>query len=353
MKKYLINIISVLFLLAALPPAGVRAAGRDGFRVDEKGTVTVVSQHAAGEGISSLGFSLNVEPEQAASVGFQFEGSSAEVLEYRYDKETQKLNVYIAGTEALFAEGAEALTIGRVTVQDESGGEAAAKVSVVEGSLQYVYGTEARIMQGIDLPGTVQIGTAGTSRPPVQTPQPTQAPAQTPQPTQAPVQTPQPAQTPQPTQAPVQTSQPTQAPPAQDQEDPPGQEGQTSQPPSATRTPAPIQAQRPSAQLPGATQRPRPTSVPVRPLTAGEVLESALSKTFEIGIRDFAGKPPAGTPDQEDGYIFSRPSDDAAPNREAGSGGWNALLVIAIIVIVVVVAVEIAAFIVVKKKPKK
>lgn len=160
MRKYLYSILIGLFLLAILPPVRVLAAGRDGFRLDDGGTVTVVSQHAAKEEISSLGFSLLVETENADKVEFQFAESSAEILEFRYDGNTKELNIYVAGTEALFAEGTDALTIGRVIVRDENGGDASAKVSVVGDSLQYVYGSELKTMQELDLPEAVQLGSA-------------------------------------------------------------------------------------------------------------------------------------------------------------------------------------------------
>ena len=152
MRKYLCNILIALFLFTALPSMRVLAAGRDGFRLDDGGTVTVVSQHAAKEEVSSLGFSLLVESDNADKVEFQFEESNAEILEFRYDENAKKLNIYVAGTEALFAEGTDSLTIGRIIVQDENGGEASAKVSVVEDSLQYVYGAELKTMQELDLP---------------------------------------------------------------------------------------------------------------------------------------------------------------------------------------------------------
>lgn len=161
MRKYLCNILAVFFLLVILPPVQVRAAGGDGFGLDEKGTVTVLSRHAAKEEISSLCFSLQVESADADRVEFQFEADVAEVQEFRYDEDAKRLNVYVAGTEALFAAGTESLTVGRIVVLDTGGREAAAKVNVVEDSLQYVYGSELKTMQDLDLPGTVQIGSAG------------------------------------------------------------------------------------------------------------------------------------------------------------------------------------------------
>lgn len=145
-------------------------------RLDEGGTVTIVSQHAAKEGVSSLGFCLSVESANAAGVEFQFGESGAKIKDYRYDEATGSLKVYLAGTEALFASGTDALTVGKIKVLDGSGNEMNATVSVVENSLQYVYGTELKTMQGVELPGAVQIGPAVVQPQPPSDPQPPSEP---------------------------------------------------------------------------------------------------------------------------------------------------------------------------------
>lgn len=101
MKNSMLKMAVSVLLLAFLLPAGARAAGDDGFRLDEQGTVTVVSGHAAQERISSLCFSLSVDAAGAEKVDFTFNNSNAKVLEYRYDGTTGELKVYVAGTEAL------------------------------------------------------------------------------------------------------------------------------------------------------------------------------------------------------------------------------------------------------------
>lgn len=102
MRKYLSKIAISIFILAALAPIRAWAAAEDGIRLDEGGMVTVVSQHAAEDGISSLEFSLWVESANGTRAEFQFEASRAKILEFRYDEAGKKLNVYVAGTEALF-----------------------------------------------------------------------------------------------------------------------------------------------------------------------------------------------------------------------------------------------------------
>lgn len=312
MKKYLRNILIGLSMLIAMPSMRVLAAGRDGFRLDDGGTVTVVSQHAAKEEISSLGFSLLVESENADKVEFQFEESNAEILEFRYDENAKKLNIYVAGTEALFAEGTDSLTIGRVIVQDENGGEASAKVSVVEDSLQYVYGAELKTMQELDLPEAVQLG-------PVRDDPSSDgedaddnddnedaddndddedaaaAPAVTPAPTASPV------RTPRPTAKPVATTAPTRSPSVGD-----------------------------SLQASNSTPKPSPSSSP----------ESTATPAVEESV-------PSSTPSPSGG------NTDQSSNENKESKGIDIVFVIAIAAIVIFAIVAVIAFVVLKKLPKK
>lgn len=327
MKKYLYYILSVLFLSAVLLPIQVRAAGRSGLKLDENGTVTVVLPQAAREGISSLGFSLSVEPSGEAAAEFLFNGNMAEILEYRYDKSTGKLNVYVAGTEALFAEGTDSLTVGEVVVRDGSGRETAAEVSFVEGSLQYVHGAELETVTDMDLPGTVQIGpSSGTT------------PATTPPATQAPVVT----------QAPAVTQ--TQAPNEEEESD----ESQSE--PTASQIPVVSSTQQTPVRTPGTISRPQSTKVPIGSQSSGgsPAGSTGSSQTAESSPESSGSSLPASTSEkEEDGFIFSRSPDREDTDPETGSKGINVILTIAVIVIIIVIVVEIAAFVVIKKKPKK
>lgn len=305
MKKYLRNILIGLSMLIAMPSMRVLAAGRDGFRLDDGGMVTVVSQHAAKEEISSLGFSLLVESENADKVEFQFEESNAEILEFRYDENAKKLNIYVAGTEALFAEGTDSLTIGRVIVQEENGGEASAKVSVVEDSLQYVYGAELKTMQELDLPEAVQLGPVrddpssdgddGDDNDDNEDADAAPAPAVTPAPTASPV------RTPRPTAKPVATTAPTRSPSVGD-----------------------------SLQASNSTPKPSPSSSP----------ESTATPAVEESV-------PSSTPSPSGG------NTDQSSNENKESKGIDIVFVIAIAAIVIFAIVAVIAFVVLKKLPKK
>lgn len=174
MKRDWKGMICMTLLAAMLLPGRVLAESGDGFRLDSSGQVTLDSGHAAKEGISSLCFCLTVEAGPGDTVAFEFAGSNASISEYRHNENDKTLNIYMAGTDPLFAGGAESLDIGRVVVRSGDGGEGSAVVGVTENSLQYVYGAEARTMEGVSSPEAVQLGTpASTATPlPDQTPPP-------------------------------------------------------------------------------------------------------------------------------------------------------------------------------------
>ena len=101
-------------LLAAMAlPGRAFAESGDGFRIDGSGQVVLDSDHAAKEGVSSLCFTLTVEAGAGDTVTFEFSGSNASVMEYRYNKNDNTMNIYVAGTDPLFAEGTQSLDIGR------------------------------------------------------------------------------------------------------------------------------------------------------------------------------------------------------------------------------------------------
>ena len=173
MKRYLKYIIMAVFIGFLPLSIQVKAAGTDAIQIDESGNVTIVSPQVAEDGAASLQFSLEVDSADAANIEFRFRESNAKVQEFRYDQNTKQLNIYIAGTEALFAANTDSMTLGTILVLDGNGGNAAASVSVVEDSFAYVHGTELKTVDNMALPGTVQIGPWSQ---PVPTPQPSQNP---------------------------------------------------------------------------------------------------------------------------------------------------------------------------------
>lgn len=145
-KQILTKIFVILALAVLLSVSSLAADTGDRVRIDEDGGVTVTSDHAGKEGISSLQLSLTVEPEdQAAGVSFVFADTPAKIAESRYHEEDGTLNLYLAGTKPLFDESGS-LKIG--TVADGSGNALPASIRVVENSLKYVYGTDVKAMSG-------------------------------------------------------------------------------------------------------------------------------------------------------------------------------------------------------------
>lgn len=309
MRKSICFMMISVSLFAALLSLRVQAASGDGLRLDEGGTVTVVSQHAAKEGISSLCFSLSVESANGASVEFQFGDSKAKILDYRYDAAAGNLKVYLAGTEALFAEGTDALTVGKIKVLDGGGNEVTATVSAVENSLQYVYGTEVKTMLEVELPEAVQIGPAPVQPPPSQPENPS-----TPE-------NPSPPQNPSTPQTPAATQAPAVLPP---------------QLPVVLPTPRPVQR-------PRATASPRPTEAPAEDSVESTQPPESESQSSEESVSDVSPS--------EENLPTPSPSPDAEDENQTDKEEKevNLFMVIAVIAVLVVVVIEVMAFVVLKK----
>lgn len=180
MKKYLKYIIMAVFTGMLSLSIQAEAAAAEAIQIETSGAVTIISSQAAGDGASSLQLCLEVSSADAANIEFRFRESGAKVQEFRYDQSTNQLNIYIAGTEPLFADNADTLTLGTIAVLDGNGSNAAATVSVVADSFAYVYGTELKTVEDMTLPGNVQLNASSQPLPadtPAPTPQPTQKPA--------------------------------------------------------------------------------------------------------------------------------------------------------------------------------
>ena len=333
MRVNLLKWFGAMLFLALLLPMQVQAEAGDGFRLDEQGAVTVVSEHAAKERISSLTFSLSVEAEGAEKVEFSFNQSSAKILEFRYDREQKELKIYVSGTEALFGASEDSLAVGQISVLDGNGNAVAADVSVVEGSLKYVYGAEQRTMEDVDMPGTVRLG-GGT---PQATPTPTPAPSPTPTPAPAPgnTQTPQPTPpqvtpTPQPS---VPQATPTPQPPAPQMTPTPAPT------PQATSTPRPSQS---AGRTPGPSREPEPTDSVESPSPRPEESQEPESSP---------GLSPSE--DEEDDIIFSWSQDeDEKKDGDEPFGKIDLVFVTAIGAILLFAGVLAMAVGILKKKPR-
>lgn len=157
--------IVTALLFSLLLSVEVMAQEGDEIRLDETGMVTLTSQEAAKAGVSSLQIGLQVDSAEGEKVEFIFAESNAKILEFRYDGNAKQWNLYLAGTEELFAEGSDTLTLGRVAVLNGNGEAATATLSVPENSAWYVYGTELRSIESLKLPESVVINARETDFP--------------------------------------------------------------------------------------------------------------------------------------------------------------------------------------------
>ncbi|MCI8692507.1 MAG: hypothetical protein HFH91_07160 [Lachnospiraceae bacterium] len=163
MKKYRKGILALIIWL--MMTAGVCAQEGESVRLDDEGNIIISSSSMAEDEAATMSMTISVEAAETDNVEFLFRESGAQILEYRYNREEKKLQLYIAGVNSLFPAGTDSLTIGRIMVKDQNGTGISAKVKIEEGALAYVYGSEVRTPEGMTFPGTVQIG-AGTGTPP-------------------------------------------------------------------------------------------------------------------------------------------------------------------------------------------
>lgn len=120
---------------------------------------------AAAEEIASMQISLVITPSSdSADIEFVPDsGLAAKIVESRYNSDTDVLTVYLAGTKALFSDTLP-LTVGEIRI---GGSDVSAVVSVKEGSIKFVRGSELMTPSGdVVYPNSVTISTGGTPTPP-------------------------------------------------------------------------------------------------------------------------------------------------------------------------------------------
>ena len=144
MKKQFLKItFTALMLVMLLPVYLLAAEAADSVKTNSKGKVILISDHAEKDGITTLQFSLEVKAEANANITVEFNDSiTAKIIEYRYHDDTNRLNIYISGTEPIF-NGTDNLNIGTVKVQNGVGENVDFNLTVIEDSLKCVYENEA------------------------------------------------------------------------------------------------------------------------------------------------------------------------------------------------------------------
>ena len=133
-------------------------------QVPEGVSVRLILPKAAGEKTASL--QLSVEVKSAGSgeiddVAFKFAeivDKRAKVAEVRYHKDTGLLNLYVAGTEALYKDNEDTLTLGTITAKDQNAADVSVKTGVPKNALTLAEGTESRIVDLADNSDTQQGG---------------------------------------------------------------------------------------------------------------------------------------------------------------------------------------------------
>ncbi len=125
---------AVLALLALLAPTALADdidRGTDAVRIDQDGTVTLISGHIGAEGVASLRLRLNVP----ADAVFTFDAGLAGRMTYSGAIREGKMNLYVASAVPLMSPGQTELVLGRIAAADMG------SVSAGEDALQYVYGS--------------------------------------------------------------------------------------------------------------------------------------------------------------------------------------------------------------------
>lgn len=147
---------------------GVSAAESNEIKLEANGSEASLELYfpqAAAEEISSMQVSVSVIAG-SDSVDLEFipdSSLSAKIVESRYQNETGRLNIYIAGTEPLFSASGYA-KVGKVRVSTSGSGAASAAVSVVEDSVKFVRSSEL-ISPDVSYPASVTVTASGQSSP--------------------------------------------------------------------------------------------------------------------------------------------------------------------------------------------
>lgn len=141
LKRILTGVFAALTLTFLIPANAMASKESDSIRTDDSGKVTIISNHAAKDSVTTLQLSLKVKTDTKAEISFGFSSENdAEIAEYRYDPETDLLNIYICSSEPLF-DNSNQLDLGIVSAKDKSGNTVSVNVDAVEDSLKYVYHT--------------------------------------------------------------------------------------------------------------------------------------------------------------------------------------------------------------------
>lgn len=153
----------------------VSASENNEIRLESNGGEAVLEvcfPQAAAEEIASMQMSVSVKAN-AGSVNLEFipdSGLSSKIVESRYQNDTGVLNIYLAGTEALFS-SSDFITVGRIKISTYGSDPVSAAVEVVKDSVRFVRDGElVSPDSNTDYPASVSITALGQSSPDISYP---------------------------------------------------------------------------------------------------------------------------------------------------------------------------------------
>lgn len=120
----------------------VTAKATSDIEIDDSNNISISSEDASNDGITAMQFSLKITPKDEnglTNVSFEFnEDNDVKVAEYRYHRDTNTLNVYMADSAPLFDSDSDTLDIGNVSAKDSTGKEVTIRIDVDADSLTMV-----------------------------------------------------------------------------------------------------------------------------------------------------------------------------------------------------------------------
>lgn len=171
MKKWLATLLlGAALTLTALPVAAQGTDGTVTMNADgSQASVSLTLPQEAAKDVTALRLSFQVDSSNGAKAQFDFnDGLTSSVQQYRYNEETGRLTVYIAGRDELLKDGT--VSLGEIQLDAASG--TIATVHVVEDSLELVNAAYGKAETTAAAAASVDLSTAD-----VETPVPTQTPA--------------------------------------------------------------------------------------------------------------------------------------------------------------------------------
>lgn len=300
MKKWLATLLlGAALTLTALPVAAQGTDGTVTMNADgSQASVSLTLPQEAAKDVTALRLSFQVDSSNGAKAQFDFnDGLTSSVQQYRYNEETGRLTVYIAGRDELLKDG----TVSLGEIQLDAAPGTIATVRVVEDSLELVNAAYGKAETTAVAAVSADLSTAD-----VETPVPTQTPA---------------------------------APDENGQSSSGG--GSSSSQSTAAQTPAPT---------PEVSTSPVGTSAPVQVVqgTTSTVSGSSKPSGGKATPKPSASPEPSSTPQASAAPAPSAAPEDVAETAtpeqtvQEQTGGLNASLVIAIVLGVLAVAALVA-----------